>query len=109
MLAVTHKTLVTLSVCLLLACVAGWVAGQEQQRGPRSNKKTARPQAPDKSRKDAKNRATGQAAKPQDPELRQYGIYAKTAPIAEKAQAVETTMPLQLNKGDRIALIGNTL
>ena len=109
MLAVTHKTLVTLLVGLMFAGMVVALPGQDQQRQRQPNKQPNASQKPRKSRKDAKNRRTGQAAKPRDPELQQYGIYAKTAPIAATAEAVNTTLPLQLNKGDRIALIGNTL
>ncbi len=59
--------------------------------------------------KDARNTKTGKPAPKEDPEYLQYGIYAKTAPRAKPAQPVDTTLPLQLKKGDRIALVGNTL
>ncbi|GDX94160.1 hypothetical protein LBMAG46_41700 [Planctomycetia bacterium] len=39
----------------------------------------------------------------------QFGIYAATAPRATAADPVVTGLPLQLQQGDRIALIGNTL
>ena len=39
----------------------------------------------------------------------QFGIYAATAPRATAADPVVTGLPLQLQPGDRIALIGNTL
>lgn len=42
-------------------------------------------------------------------EFTQFGIYEKTAPRPNAATPVETTLPLKLNPGDRIALIGNTL
>ena len=45
----------------------------------------------------------------QDPELARYYINLKTSPRAEKADPVATPLPLQLKKGDRIALIGNLL
>lgn len=38
-----------------------------------------------------------------------FGIYEQTAPRATVVDAISTELPLQLNKGDRIALIGNTL
>ncbi|MCB1093906.1 MAG: hypothetical protein KDL87_20365, partial [Verrucomicrobiae bacterium] len=46
---------------------------------------------------------------PQDPELEKFGIYAATAPNAARTNAVETTLPLKLEKGARIAFVGNTL
>lgn len=59
--------------------------------------------------KDGRNRVTNKDEPDEDPEYLQYGIYAKTAPRAEPADPVKTTLPLQLNKGDRVALVGNTL
>lgn len=38
-----------------------------------------------------------------------FGIYEQTAPRAAAIEPVATELPLKLNKGDRIALIGNTL
>ncbi len=46
-------------------------------------------------------------AKPDD--FERYGIYARTAPRATVGQPTTTRLPLQLNAGDRIVLIGNTL
>ena len=60
-------------------------------------------------KRDAKNEKSGKKAPPQDPELEKYGIYAESAPTPERGEAVETTLPLKLEKGDRIALVGNTL
>lgn len=59
--------------------------------------------------KDAKNRKTDKPAPPQDPELAKFGIYAATAPNPERTAAVATTLPLKLEKGARIAFVGNTL
>lgn len=38
-----------------------------------------------------------------------FGIYEQTAPRAAAIEPVATDLPLKLNNGDRIALIGNTL
>lgn len=51
----------------------------------------------------------GKSDPPQDPALAQYAIYENTAPRPHSTTPVATALPLQLNKGDRIALIGNTL
>ena len=59
--------------------------------------------------KDAKSTPTGNADPVHDPQLKQYGIYAATAPRAAKTSPVQTRMPLQLKKGARIAFIGNML
>ncbi len=58
---------------------------------------------------DAKNQTIDKPAPPEDPEFAKYAIYAATAPRPEKTEPVSTSLPLQLEKGDRVALIGNTL
>jgi len=58
---------------------------------------------------DAKNQSTGKEAPPADPSLAKYGIYAESAPFPVKVEAVVTTLPLKLEKGDRIAFIGDGL
>jgi len=62
-----------------------------------------------KNTRDAKNTNTGKAPPPKDPELAKYGIYAANAPTPTKVEPVETTLPLHLKKGTRIAYVGNTL
>jgi putative heme-binding domain-containing protein len=62
-----------------------------------------------KNNRDAKNKPTGKPAPAEDPDFARFGIYAKTAPRAKPAEPVVTKLPLRLKKGDRIALIGNTL
>lgn len=90
-------------LCLSLIVAAASLPGQEKKRGkPKAKAKTPRIQ-------DAKNKSTGKPRPSHDPELQQYGIYAKTAPVAGPAQPVATSLPFELKKGDRIALIGNTL
>lgn len=44
-----------------------------------------------------------------DPELAKFYINLKTSPRAEEVDPVQTALPLQLEKGDRIAFIGNLL
>ncbi|MES2695148.1 MAG: SGNH/GDSL hydrolase family protein, partial [Verrucomicrobiota bacterium] len=46
---------------------------------------------------------------PPKDEFTQFGIYETTAPQPLKTTAVETTLPLELRKDDRIVFIGNTL
>ena len=58
---------------------------------------------------DAKNVETGKALPALDPSLERYGIYAASAPYPLKGEAVVTTLPLKLEKGDRIAFVGNGL
>jgi hypothetical protein len=50
-----------------------------------------------------------QAQDAADDQFTQFGIYAATAPRATAAEPIVTGLPLQLQRGDRIALIGNTL
>jgi hypothetical protein len=42
-------------------------------------------------------------------DYRRFGIYAKTAPRPQNATPLVTELPLDLRRGERIALIGNTL
>ena len=58
---------------------------------------------------DARNTQTGNPEPFKDPIFEKYGIYQATAPRADAATPVVTTLPLELEKGDRIALIGNGL
>jgi putative heme-binding domain-containing protein len=69
---------------------------------------TASAQSPPKI-EDAKNRSTGKAEPLRDPGLQQYGVYAATAPRAERSEPVATELPLEIERGARIALIGNML
>lgn len=59
--------------------------------------------------KDAKHDKTGQSPPEQDPSLETYAIYGDSAPRPGKTEPAQTSLPLKLNDGDRIALIGNTL
>ena len=59
--------------------------------------------------KDAKNVPLKIAAPPKDPALANYYINFKTSPRASEADPVETSLPLKLEKGDRICLVGNLL
>ncbi|MCB1235550.1 MAG: HEAT repeat domain-containing protein [Verrucomicrobiae bacterium] len=58
---------------------------------------------------DAKNTDSGKPKPEEDPALAQFGIYAESAPVAERAAPVATTLPLELRPGDRVVFIGNTL
>ncbi|NBP79435.1 hypothetical protein EBU58_01675, partial [bacterium] len=44
-----------------------------------------------------------------DDELAQYALFLATAPRPEACESAATLLPLQLEQGDRICLIGNTL
>ncbi len=91
-----------------------WAAGRElpanfqsQSIAPISKKDAANPRVA--NMQDGRNRQTGKPDPKQDPEYAKYGIYAKTAPRAKIVEPASTSLPLQLSKGDRIALVGNTL
>ena len=58
---------------------------------------------------DAKNTQTGKPEPPEDPALLKFGIYENTAHRAGEAEPIATELPLRLERGDRIALIGNML
>lgn len=94
-----------LSVCLMLLFVISSLSGQETRDRSKPDRRAARKA----TSRDARNRSTGKAPAPRDPELEKYGIYARTAPVAGPADPIVTSLPLPIYKGDRIALIGNTL
>lgn len=52
---------------------------------------------------------TGKEKPEPDPALAKYGMYESSAPRPAKTVPVDTSLPLILNPGDRIAFIGNTL
>ncbi|MDF2375133.1 MAG: GDSL-type esterase/lipase family protein [Verrucomicrobiales bacterium] len=60
-------------------------------------------------KKDAKYQMIDKPEPPRDPALAAYGIYAENAPTPEKGAPATTKLPLVLEKGDRIAFVGNTL
>jgi len=94
-------------VCLMFFLAFSSLSGQENK----DRSKPARKAAAGKRavNKNAKTQPTEAGEQPLDPEFQQYGIYAKTAPVAGPADPLVTVLPLDLKKGDRIALIGNTL
>ncbi len=53
--------------------------------------------------------ALGQPMPPTEEDYQKYGIYEKTAPRPKATTPIATELPLRLNPGDRIAVIGNTL
>ncbi len=59
--------------------------------------------------KDARNTQLDLPPPAVDEEFQQFGIYEKTAPRPPAAKPTPTVLPLQLRKGERIALIGGTL
>ena len=61
------------------------------------------------NKRDAKHEVIDKPVPENDPDLAEYGIFANEAPTPEKGNPVETELPLKLEKGDRIAFIGNTL
>ena len=89
--------------CMLVLPQA--VVGQKPRQQPKKNSKSKLPPG----LVDARNVSTGNPDPPQDPALEGYGIYEKTAPRPASVEPIATPLPLELNDGDRIALIGNSL
>ena len=83
------------SVLLMAVFFVPEVWAQKKPKPPRAN--------------DAKNTQTGKKPPFKDPELARYAIFEKSAPRPEAAEPVRTSLPLKLEKGARIAFIGNTL
>ncbi len=61
------------------------------------------------NKRDAKNTKLANPRPVTDKDFSQFGIYAQSAPRPAAVEPIATTLPLKLNKGDRIALIGNSL
>jgi len=77
---------------------------------PKKGKKKATPKKePTKKKVDARNTKTNKPAPKQDPALAKYYINHKTSPRPKEAKPVFTTLPIDIPKGSRIALIGNLL
>jgi len=93
-------TLVSLALVCLLATA--------DAPAPKARKKKVEP-ANSPAVKDARNEMLAVSPEVKDEGFDQYAIYEQTAPQPGPATPVETNLPLKLNKGDRIALIGNTL
>jgi len=77
------------------------LAGQDANPPAKQKNKNA-----GKTKEDAENADESSADKE---DFNKYAIYEKTAPRPANATPIDTTLPLKLSKGDRIALIGNTL
>ncbi|MCG8586339.1 MAG: GDSL-type esterase/lipase family protein, partial [Pirellulales bacterium] len=109
------KAVAFVAISLTMAFLsAGVVSTFEQSASAQNNedkkqKKQKKPRANRGNPNDAKNRQTGKSAPVRDPKYAKYGIYAKTAPVANPTEPVSTTLPLALKANDRIAFIGNTL
>ncbi|RFC46462.1 MAG: Azurin/Glucose/arabinose dehydrogenase, beta-propeller fold [Verrucomicrobia bacterium] len=58
---------------------------------------------------DAKSLKLNKPQPAADPELARYAMYQKDAPLPGRVEPVETSLPLSLRQGERIAFIGNTL
>ncbi|MDA1016696.1 MAG: GDSL-type esterase/lipase family protein, partial [Planctomycetota bacterium] len=78
------------------------VAERKQKQKRKQQRRTA-------AKVDGKNVPTGEVAPPEDPDFAKYAIYEQSAPRAAATQPIPTTLPLKLQPGARIALIGNTL
>lgn len=87
---------------------AAGAASEKAKAAKKERKKAKNPNSGDNAKADARNKEANKPKPVQDPELAKFGIYAKDAPNPGKAQPVVTTLPLKLEKGDRIAFVGNT-
>ena len=90
-----HSLLRLFLFLVLVLQFSFWVEAQKNPKPPRAN--------------DAKNTQTGKKPPVKDPELARYAIFEKSAPRPGAAEPVRTALPLKLEKGARIAFIGNTL
>ena len=90
----------TILLCMAATCVHA--APPEKPKKPKVYEATTNP-------KDAKNLPSGKPLPPEDPIYEQFLIDEKTAPKPNVVEASETTLPLELKKGDHVVFIGNTL
>ena len=58
---------------------------------------------------DGRNKPSGKKAPIESPDLARYALFEKTAPRPESTSPVDTQLPLKIEPGMSIALIGNTL
>ena len=58
---------------------------------------------------DGRNKPSGKKAPIESPDLARYALFEKTAPRPESTSPVDTQLPLKVEPGMSIALIGNTL
>ncbi|MEQ9408574.1 MAG: hypothetical protein RIK87_12640 [Fuerstiella sp.] len=103
---------------MILVVVCGLSAMQQTSAGDnrplqkesavRASQKKSESQV-SKKNKDARNNPGSRPDVVEDPEYLKYGIYAQIVPCPERAEPATTQLPLKLNKGARIALVGNTL
>lgn len=88
-----------------VACGGGFCAVAQEA----AKAKPARKPAMEVNLLDAKNQETGKPAPPEDPELAKYILDEKTAALPAVTAPMDTVLPLQLEKGDHVVFIGNTL
>lgn len=100
---------ISLKPSVLLGCllVAGPLIADEPASSPKAGKKKMAPATTEVQ--DAKHVMLDAPAVVTNEDFAPFAIYEATAPKPEVTSPVTTSLPLHLNKGDRIALIGNTL
>jgi hypothetical protein len=105
MFFVSKPVLISLAVAIF-TCAVHSVA---QQSKPKKRKPPKNTTPVGNNPIDAKNIQLNVKPPMLTEDFEKYAIYEKTAPRPKNAEPVATKLPLQLNPGDRIALIGNTL
>lgn len=104
-----RQTLKILPILNLVLCLGAASSTGEPQLGAVARNQSRQGHFVTMSRNEARQDEDEAVAVAQEPGLKQFGIYAKTAPRAEEVDPNSTKLPLELKRGDRIALIGNTL
>src|SRR5436190_953716 len=105
----TNSTSIHCIVLIASLLLIGLGAAHAQQKA-KKGKAAPPPNAATKAGvQDARNTPTGQQQQPRDPEFAKYGIYEQSAPRPTATAPITTALPLELNPGDHIAFIGNTL
>src|SRR5439155_14709639 len=97
---------ITSILLLVLFAVAAVQGQQKAKKSKAAGSPNASPQA---GTRGARDTVTGQPLQPRDPEFSKYGIFEQSPPRPLTTAAIETVLPLDVKRGERIAMIGNTL
>ena len=84
-------------------------AAAENKPGARGKAAPKKKPAARSAKVDGKNRKVNKPAPERDPQLAKYYINLKSSPRPAAAEPVATTLPLDIAKGTRVALVGNLL
>lgn len=100
---------VTFTSVFLILLSTSFFQGQSLSQEKEMGKNIKQGQKLGRNTRDAKHEKSGKPEPDRDPELARFGIYANESPTPGSGEPVATSLPLKLEKGTRIAFVGNTL